>query len=386
MKLSSITRCLLVIVALVSLQTFANAATLQAKVTEVESGNTLVASNTSRPLRVRLKAVAPPEPGQPFSDAAREHLKALVMNKAVAIEYTHLSSGYLEAKVMLNGIDIGSQMIRDGAVWYDRSLEYTLSASDRDLYALCEQAARDEKRGLWSDSSAIAPWEFRKSKNTAATAATDLPKSFSSVWALRNSGASKVLSNKYFGAGMVEAGAIAGNPTMRLIAPDSAPGSWTIYRSGDPGFSIRVPGNSHFYEYPVLDSNMKIVNVNYLVGLDDGTVYMLMWMRAANVDATDAHAADLTIEGLINGLNEYFQKTGDKFTAASFGKGRNMRRGNYNGKQYSVSAGVLNGSAWVVSRQINDDRQLFAVVVFASPGADAGYGFMNSLKISDAQK
>lgn len=394
MKFSSMSRCLLVIVALVSLEAVASAATLQAKVTEVESGNVVVVANINRYLRVRLKGVAPPEPGQPFSDAAREHLNALVLNKAVAVEYTHLASGYLEARVMLNGIDVGSQMIRDGVAWYDRTVEYSLSPGDRDLYARCEQAARDEKRGLWSDAKAIAPWEFRKSQAAAATATAtatakanaDVPRSFSAIWAHRKSGASKVLSNRFLGAGQVEPGAIAGNPTMKQIAPDSAPDEWTVFQSAAPRFSIRVPSNSYLYEYPVLDSSLKIVNLNYLVGLNDGTVYMLMWTRGANENLTDALAADLTMQGLMSGLNEYFEKKGDKFNAASFTDGRNMSRGGYAGKNYSVSAGVLSGSAWIVSREVGDERQLFAVVVFASPGADTGYDFVNSLKILDAQQ
>src|SRR5512144_2312538 len=97
----------------------ATAATLQAKVLEVRTGNTLVVSNINRSVRVRLKSVAPPEAEQPFSEAARDHLKALVLDQTVTVDYTHLVDGYLEAKVLLNGIDIGSQMLRDGVAWYD---------------------------------------------------------------------------------------------------------------------------------------------------------------------------------------------------------------------------------------------------------------------------
>jgi hypothetical protein len=57
-------------------------------------------------LKVRLKGIAPPEAGQPFSDVAREHLKMLVLDKAVALDYTNLSEGYFEAKISINGIDL----------------------------------------------------------------------------------------------------------------------------------------------------------------------------------------------------------------------------------------------------------------------------------------
>ena len=95
--------------------TAAVAATLQVKVTEVQSGNTVVVSNTSRAMKVRLKGIAPPEADQPFSDVARDHLRMLVLDKAVALDYTNLADGYFLAKISINGIDVGSQMLRDGA-------------------------------------------------------------------------------------------------------------------------------------------------------------------------------------------------------------------------------------------------------------------------------
>ena len=64
MKNSTVRRFIIAICALVCSSGAAVAATLRAKVVEVQSGNTLVVTNTYRPLRVRLKAIAPPEVGQ----------------------------------------------------------------------------------------------------------------------------------------------------------------------------------------------------------------------------------------------------------------------------------------------------------------------------------
>jgi endonuclease YncB( thermonuclease family) len=172
MKRAFMLQFVLMILGVVCLTATARAATLQAKVTEVESGNRLVVSNISRSLRVRLKGVAPPEMGQPFSDAAREHLKALILNKAVTVEYTNLSEGYLDSRVFLNEIDIGSQMIRDGVAWYDQTIITGLSVADQSIYLQCEQAARSEKRGLWADQNPVSPWEFRKAEAAKLAAPT----------------------------------------------------------------------------------------------------------------------------------------------------------------------------------------------------------------------
>jgi endonuclease YncB( thermonuclease family) len=370
---------------LLSIVAVTRAATLQAKVTDVQSGNTIVVSNINRPLKVSLKGIAPPEVGQPFSDAAREHLKALVMDKAVFVEYTNLSDGYLQARVVLNQIDIASQMLRDGAAWYDRSVEYTLTASDRELYASCEQAARAEKRGLWSDPNPVSPWEFRKIKEAAATkpvAATN----FSMFRATRKpTTAQRTLSNKYLGAGEIQPGSLAGTPTFKPISPNAAPGEWTTYHSDTPRFSIRVPGNSLIYEYPVLDSDLKIVNLSYVMGSSDGCVFTVMWTKGADDNATDVTVADSTVDALVKGMNTYFESAHSGVTA-SYSSGRAVRIGSYVGKQYSLSAGPLSGYARVISKRIGDQREIFAVAVFSSPGGEPSIGFLDSLKLGEAKK
>ena len=151
----------------------ASATTLQAKVVEVRSGNVIIVNNINRPVSVRLKAIDPPEVGQPFNDVARDHLKDLLLEKTVTVEATHFVDNYLEARVFLNNIDIGSQMLRDGVAWYDHASDYELNQAVRDLYAQCEAAARAEKRGLWQDAAALSPWEYRRLRTERLKAITD---------------------------------------------------------------------------------------------------------------------------------------------------------------------------------------------------------------------
>src|SRR5207253_10343616 len=119
-------KLLVVLSLLLGLTAAASAATLQAKVIEVRSGNTIIVSNINRPVSVRLKAIVPPEVGQPFNDVARDHLKALVLEKTVTVESTHFAANYLEARVPLNGIDIESHMPPDGVARINNSSEYEL--------------------------------------------------------------------------------------------------------------------------------------------------------------------------------------------------------------------------------------------------------------------
>ncbi|HEY5838964.1 MAG TPA: thermonuclease family protein [Pyrinomonadaceae bacterium] len=389
-----ITRLLLISCAFILVATAAVAATLHVKVTEVQSGNTLVASNMSRALKVRLKGIAPPEAGQPFSDVAREHLKMLVLDKAVVLDYTHLSDGYFEAKISLNGIDVGSQMLRDGAAWYDPNKAHGLTDADRELYANCEKAARDEKRGLWSDAAAVAPWEFLQAKKTEAakqeeTARKSKRLNFSAHQEkeARKAAANRVLSNKHFGRGDVQPGDIAGNPTIRLLNPNATPGDWIPYRSESPKFSIRVPWNSYAFEFPLLNDELKIVNLNYVVGIDDGAIYTLTWLKGSSlVHAPDKTVADAVMDEWVKGINHYFQSEKLPYTA-TYSSPRNIRMGTYSGKQYSISADAfMAGYARIFSRRVGDQHEVFALAVFSRTGDESAFDFLNSLKFLEPQK
>ena len=388
-----ITRVLLVSCAFILFATAGAATTLQVKVTEVQSGSTLVVSNTSRALKVRLKGIAPPEAGQPFSDVAREHLKTLVLDKAVALNYTNLSDGYFLAKISINGIDVGSQMLRDGAVWFDSRDTHGLTEADRALYAACEKAARHEKRGLWSDAAAVAPWEFLEAKRAEAakqeeTARKSKRVNFSAYQEneARKAASNRVLSNKHLGRGDVQPGAVAGNPTIKLVAPKASPSEWVTYRSENPGFSLRVPGNSYVFQYPILAEDLKVVNLNYVVGISDGAFYSLMWLKGSSlVHAPDKTVADAMMDEWVKGINHYFESERLPYTA-TYNSGRAIRMGPYSGKQYSISADILAGFARIVSRRVGDQHEVFALAVFSRTGDESAFDFLNSLKFSARQK
>jgi endonuclease YncB( thermonuclease family) len=53
-------------------------------------------------------------------------------------------------------------MISDGMAWHYKDYEKEQSKTDRDLYSQAELKARQEKLGLWQDSKAIKPSEFRR--------------------------------------------------------------------------------------------------------------------------------------------------------------------------------------------------------------------------------
>jgi micrococcal nuclease len=141
------------------------AASLYGKVIEVNSGDVITIFNLNRPVRVKLLAVDAPEMNQAFGDVAKKHLSDLVFGKAVLVHYSGISADQsLTGTVLLNDADIGAQMIRDGAAWFDPNNSDRLAAMARDIYQQSEQAARAERRGLWQQANPTAPWEFVKAE------------------------------------------------------------------------------------------------------------------------------------------------------------------------------------------------------------------------------
>ena len=371
-------RSLLVLAALFCLPLIAGAATLQVKVVEVESGNTLVVTSINRPLRIKLKAVAPPESGQAFNDTAREHLRALVLGRIVAVEYTHLADGYLWAKVISNGIDIGSIMLRDGYAWYDRTGD-ALRDSDRELYAQCEQTARGEKRGLWRDPAPVAPWEFHEIQLAKLNGVSSEP-SFRKSQDHKQR-ASRSLSNDDLLGAMAGSAPTAGEPTFKRISANGIAGRWTRYESVSEHFSVIFPSDGVEATYLVPEPSGTTLPVHYLAAGNEQAKYFLLSSQAPADKYTDASANDETARGFVAGLNHGFERNGLGVTV-TITPLRDLKLDGYTGRQYSLHSEVLSGVVRVYSKQVGEQRVFYMLCVLTRPGSGfVDDQFLNSFRI-----
>lgn len=118
-------------------------------VTKVTDGDTLVIGSTT----VRLYGVDAPEVGQSFGREATAALKPL---EGHAVTYKPMDVdryGRVVAKVWHADRDISLLLIESGHAWHYRS-------SSR-LYQRAEAEAQLNLRGLWAESSPVAPWDYR---------------------------------------------------------------------------------------------------------------------------------------------------------------------------------------------------------------------------------
>jgi endonuclease YncB( thermonuclease family) len=151
-------RCAIVLfAALAALVANAAHADFRGRVVAVHDGDTISVRVGQRPVRVRLAGVDAPERGQPFANASRHALEALVAAKEVqVVERGRDGYGRVLGVVIVGVIDANAEQVRTGYAWVYRRFE-----RDARLLAL-EAEARAARRGLWRDPNAVPPWRWRE--------------------------------------------------------------------------------------------------------------------------------------------------------------------------------------------------------------------------------
>lgn len=138
--------------------------TVEGRVVGISDGDTItVLDRTKVQHKIRLAGIDAPEKGQAFGNASKESLSRLAFDRQVEA-HCHKKDRYGRevCKVMRGGTDVNLEQIKAGmARWY-REYAKEQSAEDRTAYAAAEGDARAKHVGLWKDSRAVPPWEWRR--------------------------------------------------------------------------------------------------------------------------------------------------------------------------------------------------------------------------------
>ena len=364
------------------------AASLFGKVIEVNSGDVITISNLNRPVRVRLLGVDAPELDQAFGDVARKHLSDLIYDKPVLVEYGGIAADRsLTGRVLLNNVDIGAQMIRDGAAWFEPSGGNRLSETDRDVYQQSEQAARSEKRGLWQGENPTAPWEFVKAealrKNPAArlNAVSPLAKS-------RGDQPVPELTNLSLIAPSVSRPTEVDSTIKEnfVNAMSAGPKTWERFRPAGENFSILAPsgGQLKTVHEPAGD---EMVDVHSYLVRDGWASYALTWATGPSLGQTDKSTLDIALQGVLKGLDSGFAKAG---TQQSFSCGdipeKSIKLNGYTGKEFDLSSCTLPGRVRAFTRGVGDQRSFYLAAVFYLQEDENVTRFLNSFTVNSRSR
>ena len=132
-----------------------------ATVTAVADGDTVrVSDSHGRSRRVRLSYIDAPEMSQAGGIASRDALRQAVLGQKVRVEVFDTDQYRREvARISLSGRDVNLGQLANGHAWHYRSIA---RKADYARYAEAEQNARKTRSGLWRNSGAEAPWDYRR--------------------------------------------------------------------------------------------------------------------------------------------------------------------------------------------------------------------------------
>ena len=154
-------RCWPAVVVVVSWVSLTPAEEFSGKVVGVSDGDTITVLQNRTPIKVRLHGIDCPEIGQDFGSRAKAFTSELVFGQVVKVVPRDTDRyGRTVADVILaDGRILNHELVRAGLAWW-----YRKYAPDIGTLAELEAAAREAKRGLWSQPNPVPPWEWRRTK------------------------------------------------------------------------------------------------------------------------------------------------------------------------------------------------------------------------------
>ena len=130
----------------------------QGKVIGVSDGDSITVMRSGVGEKIRLNGIDAPEKSQDFGQAAKRFVSNVCFGKVVTVQSfgtdkygRRIGDVTLENKELLNHL-----IIKNGYAWW-----YRKYAPNDPVLSGLEAEAKSAKRGLWSQSGAIPPWEFR---------------------------------------------------------------------------------------------------------------------------------------------------------------------------------------------------------------------------------
>lgn len=142
------------------------ASEVRGRVIAVTDGDTMTVLDSALvEHKIRIAGIDAPEKKQSFGMRSKQNLAAASFNRSAVVIYLKRDRyGRVIGKVLIDGLDLGLLQISSGMAWHYKKYAREQSEPDRRSYNEAEQTAKRNKKGIWSDATPIAPWEFRKRK------------------------------------------------------------------------------------------------------------------------------------------------------------------------------------------------------------------------------
>ena len=363
-----------------------NAASLYGKVIEVNSGDVITIFNLNRPVRVKLLGVDAPEVNQEFGDIAQQHLSGLILDKSVLVEYSGIAADKsLMGRVLLNGSDIGAQMIRDGVAWFDPNNQNRLNATDREVYEQSEFAARLEGRGLWQQENPTPPWEFVRAEALKRHPVVSLNANDSSTRGRRNASESELTNLTLMTAGM--------KAPRRPLTPGEIRDAWDSLtatnknlrelRPSGENFSVLVPEEGRQLTLPLAFGD-EVTDLNVHIARDGASYYAVFWFTGPSAGEADKVALTDTVEDFIKSAHKSYERADRGYFFCRQRREKDISTSGYTGRDFDLSSCSLPTRARAFTKVTGNQRQMYIGVVFYGEENENVGRFIRSFSVGSA--
>jgi endonuclease YncB( thermonuclease family) len=134
----------------------ARAETFEANVVAVPDGDSISVMVGRQRVKVRLAGIDAPERKQRFGNESRQALARLCRNTKARVAWTEKDDYQrLLGRVSCAGTDANAEQVRQGMAWVRYKQQYPQLSGLQD-------AARRERRGLWTQHAPTPPWDWRR--------------------------------------------------------------------------------------------------------------------------------------------------------------------------------------------------------------------------------
>jgi endonuclease YncB( thermonuclease family) len=364
----------------------AKAGSLFGKVIEVNDGDEITVFSLNRPARIKLIGIDAPEKDQPFGAVARQHLSDLVLGKDVTVDYSAITHDYsIVGVVLMGGIDVGAQMIRDGVAWYDPNTN-RLTETQRAVYSQSEQAARGEKRGLWQAENPVAPWDYVKAQEQLRMRAK--PKSAAGVEAGAPPRPPAELTNLSLlktGEAPLPAKSNLSDTQVGWVSDAPVKQTWQPLHPAGANFTALVPGDGRQLTNSI-PFGAQQVEVNHYIAREGSSVFSLMWLTGPFLGESDTLAIKSTLSGFLKGIGESFESSGRGQFNCEPQAEKDISTAGYTGREFDLRGCSVPGMARLYSKVINGERQMYAGAVFYAHDEPNVAKFLQSFTVKGSAK
>lgn len=149
---------------------FSSAELIGGTVSSVNDGDTITLQTLADTKKIRLVGIDAPELKQPYGTESRDALRQDLLNQTVTVDIGKKDKyGRSVGKVLLNGEDVNLKQVNRGLAWLYVKYLPELAAEDRIQYKSAQEAAQQDKLGLWGQDAPEEPWNFRNKRLERAT-------------------------------------------------------------------------------------------------------------------------------------------------------------------------------------------------------------------------